>query len=64
MTTTRTLDATPTVNGVHVVRVGNTDPAVWAVDDNRMRVRHLAAEHGAVTPARVWRREPCPMRQP
>ena len=48
MTTTQTLDATPTVNGVHVVRVGTTDPDVWTADDNRMRVRHLAAEHGAV----------------
>ena len=48
MTTTRTIEATPTANGVHVVRVGTPDPDVWAVDDNRMQVRHLAAEHGAV----------------
>ena len=48
MTTTRILDAAPTVNGVNVVRVGVSDPDVWAADDNRMRVRHLAAEHGGV----------------
>ena len=48
MTTTRTIEATPTANGVHVVRVGTPDPGVWAVNDNRMQVRHLAAEHGAV----------------
>ncbi len=27
MTTTRTIEATPTANGVHVVRVGTPDPA-------------------------------------
>ena len=48
MTATRILDAAPTVNGVNVVRVGVSDPSVWAADDNRMRVRHLAAEHGGV----------------
>ena len=45
--TTRTLDATRTDDGVHIVRVGSTDAGVWSAD-NRMQVRHLAAENGAV----------------